>query len=203
MRCKCGYNSFDHNLVCPKCHRDLTATRRLLNLDLPAPGAVNFFQLAGQRMAAPLPFLAAGSEDLQPQADDAEPPPAAETLSTQPWPDPPAYGEISPDSPPRVFDVPAEEPMIEIEVADDFEIDQGPARPDFAPAAPLPAHQAAMNQIKSALTETGDLNPETYVLDGGRGRDAEPPAAAPGEGQGDDLAHLVRDVNLDELDGDL
>ena len=77
MRCKCGFNSFDHNLVCPKCQRDLTATRRLLNLDTPAPGRVNFFQIAGQRMVTP---------------------------------------------------------------------------------QPLPLHQATMNQIKSTLTETGDLN---------------------------------------------
>ena len=51
MRCKCGFNSFDHNLVCPKCHKDLTATHRLLNLEIPAPGGVDFFQIVGQKMA--------------------------------------------------------------------------------------------------------------------------------------------------------
>ena len=56
MRCQCGFNSFDHNLVCPKCHRDLTAVRRLLNLDIPAPGGVNFFQIAAQRMVTPWPL---------------------------------------------------------------------------------------------------------------------------------------------------
>ena len=55
MRCKCGFNSFDHNLVCPKCHKDLTASHRLLNLEIPAPGGVNFFQIVGQRAATPPP----------------------------------------------------------------------------------------------------------------------------------------------------
>ncbi|MDR3038145.1 MAG: hypothetical protein LBV21_02470, partial [Candidatus Adiutrix sp.] len=64
MRCKCGYNSFDHNLVCPKCRKDLTATRRLLNLEIPAPGQVDFFRIAGQRMATPQPFpQVAGAAD--------------------------------------------------------------------------------------------------------------------------------------------
>jgi|GEM_PF-2199405 len=58
MRCpKCGYNSFDHNLLCPKCRKDLTATRRLLNLTVPVPGATDFFNTAGQRTAFPEPFL--------------------------------------------------------------------------------------------------------------------------------------------------
>ncbi len=58
MRCpKCGLNSFDHNLVCPKCRKDLTATRRLLNLTMPSPGDTDFFTLAGQRVAVPQPFL--------------------------------------------------------------------------------------------------------------------------------------------------
>lgn len=58
MRCpKCGYTSFDHNLLCPKCRKDLTATRRLLNLTVPAPGAVDFFNTAGQRGAFPEPLL--------------------------------------------------------------------------------------------------------------------------------------------------
>lgn len=52
MRCpKCGYNSFDHNLLCPKCRKDLTATRRLLNLTVPVPGPINFFLPAGQAVA--------------------------------------------------------------------------------------------------------------------------------------------------------
>ena len=33
MRCpKCGYSSFDHNDNCPKCGKDITAQRTLLNL---------------------------------------------------------------------------------------------------------------------------------------------------------------------------
>jgi len=136
MRCQCGFNSFDHNLVCPKCHKDLTAMRRLLNLDIPAPGVIDFFQLAGQRTSMPLqtPFAATMAPVEAAQAG---------------------------------------EPLVEIEAADVFEADQpwagslAPAEAAFANT--LPAHQAAMDQIKSTLTETGDLDPE---------------AAVPGEGDG-------------------
>jgi hypothetical protein len=114
MLCKCGFNSFDHNLVCPKCRRDLTAARRLLNLDFPAPGVVNFFQIAGQRMAVP------------------------------------------------------------------------------QPVKPLPPHQAAMDQIKSTLAETGDLSPESSAP-------ALHQAGAPGEG--DDFSSLAGELNVDELEG--
>ncbi|MDR2935133.1 MAG: hypothetical protein LBV70_04545, partial [Candidatus Adiutrix sp.] len=162
MRCKCGFNSFDHHLVCPKCHRDLTARRRLLNLDLPAPGTVNFFQLAGQRMAVPQPLLgaAAGSEDfgedLQPAEDIRpialganQPTSAGETASPQPWPGLSAYGaaagEITP-SPPRAFAVPAGEPPAGTEAADDFEVVQPVSWPwpeaAFTPVTPPPPHHA-------------------------------------------------------------
>lgn len=43
MRCKCGYNSFDYNLTCPKCHRDLSALRTVLNLSAPNATGHNFF----------------------------------------------------------------------------------------------------------------------------------------------------------------
>ena len=58
MRCpKCGYNSFDHNHTCPKCRKDLGAARRLLNLNIPVNGAVDFFQAVGQRQYAPQAFI--------------------------------------------------------------------------------------------------------------------------------------------------
>ena len=58
MRCpKCGYNSFDHNLNCPKCRKDLTAIRRILNLNIPAPGHVNFFQISSERSVFSEPVL--------------------------------------------------------------------------------------------------------------------------------------------------
>jgi hypothetical protein len=62
MRCpKCGYNSFDHYLTCPKCRNDLAAVRRTLNLTAPTPGSVNFFRAAGQRLTFPEPILEADS----------------------------------------------------------------------------------------------------------------------------------------------
>ena len=71
MRCpKCGFNSFDHNLLCPKCRKDLTATRRLLNLTMPIPGATDFFTLAGQRVAVAQPFLGAQGYDDGAQSMD-------------------------------------------------------------------------------------------------------------------------------------
>jgi hypothetical protein len=34
---KCGYISFDFNMVCPSCNKDLTATRRKLGIDYDPP----------------------------------------------------------------------------------------------------------------------------------------------------------------------
>jgi hypothetical protein len=44
---KCGYNSFDSNTVCPKCHKDLSNVKRELQLNMPNPQAVNFFNILG------------------------------------------------------------------------------------------------------------------------------------------------------------
>ncbi|MDR2945319.1 MAG: hypothetical protein LBV79_01025, partial [Candidatus Adiutrix sp.] len=61
MRCpKCGYNSFDHSLKCPKCRKDLVAIRRILNLTIPSPGQVNFFQISSQRAVFAEPVLGGG-----------------------------------------------------------------------------------------------------------------------------------------------
>ena len=293
MRCsKCGFNSFDHNLVCPKCKKDLTATRRLLNLDVPAPGKVDFFQIASHRMATPQPFLGAAVgmeggdiqplEDIgpvayavnqektvhpppEPQAFEAvleeispapvqaapkpvpapaptpamAPPPAAPepapVMAPPPAPTPvmapppvPTPAMAAPEPTPAMapapaapepappIAAPADEAMIEIEVTDDFEIDQPGTRvrPEatFAPFNPLPAHQAAMEQIKSTLTETGDLSPVSEAppvseakeaLDGAPGIQEAARPDVSSEGGSDDLASLVDKLNLDDLEGDL
>lgn len=57
MRCKCGYNSFDHNRACPKCRKDVSAIRRQLNLTMPEPGPTDFFTTASQRSVYPEPLL--------------------------------------------------------------------------------------------------------------------------------------------------
>ncbi|MDR0550325.1 MAG: hypothetical protein LBI10_13100 [Deltaproteobacteria bacterium] len=44
---KCGYNSFEYNDSCPKCHHDLKPTRRSLSLTTPKPGVVDFFSFLG------------------------------------------------------------------------------------------------------------------------------------------------------------
>ncbi|MGL4208122.1 MAG: hypothetical protein ACRCTY_01910 [Candidatus Adiutrix sp.] len=65
MRCpKCGYNSFDYNLACPKCRRDLAAPRKLLSLNVPIPAPVDFFLLAANRAISPAPFI---ETDLRPE----------------------------------------------------------------------------------------------------------------------------------------
>ena len=236
MRCpKCGYNSFDHNLTCPKCRKDLTVTRRLLNLTVPAPGPVNFFQTAGQRMVEPVPVLAAEEiyDDLQPaeelQFDDiapAEITPLAdgdELLPIEPDDDeeiiPIEADDIIEDiAPDEALDelVPDDDDIVPDEELDELEPDDDDIAPDeeqddlmpddddivpddLQPAAetlpiidlepepdqaeeeieieieeleemeaeeedpaaaftPPPGHQAAMDQIKTTLTETGDLN---------------------------------------------
>jgi hypothetical protein len=66
-----------------------------------------------------------------------------------------------------------------------------------------------MDQIKSALTETGDLNPkaEPYVPWGWDETTTAPASnqagGAPEEGGGDDLSSLVGGLNLDELEDKL
>ena len=222
MRCQCGFNSFDHHLVCPKCRKDLTATRRLLNLDLPAPGLVNFFQAAGQVMAPPFPGAAGGSEDF---GEDLQPleeiwpinhganqsPPLEKISPTRPGPGLTAFEavleEIIP-APSQALADPVEEP--ENEIIDDFEIDRvgNRPRPEVAltSAKPVLHHHAFMDQIKSALTETGDLNPEKeYPGPGGRDGTsrASNQAGASGGDEGDDLSSLLGDLNLDELDREL
>ena len=44
MRCpKCGYNSFEHNLSCPKCRKNLILVRQALSWGQSIPGNINFF----------------------------------------------------------------------------------------------------------------------------------------------------------------
>jgi len=211
MRCQCGFNSFDHHLVCPKCRKDLAATRRLLNLDGPAPGKVNFFQIAKM----PRTFLGAAVggedfEDLQP-LEDIRPinyganqsPPMERAIPAQAWSSFAASGAagITP-APFQAFNGPADEPAPEIEMTDDFEVDRSGSRPHagLAPANPVPPHRAFMDQIKTVLTETGDL-PETGPSVPGAGIPASNQAGALSED--DDLASLLADLDLDELERDL
>ena len=220
MRCQCGFNSFDHHLVCPKCHKDLAVTRRLLNLDLPPPGRVNFFQPAGQGTAQPFPDSVGEGEDFEDllPVEEIRPvnygqsPPLETALSARTFSRIMANGapEIAP-APPRAFADPPDEPMVELEMPDDFELDPavnwpGPAA-GLTPAGPAPHHRKVMDQIKTALTETGDLNPEKGLsAPGGGGTFAAwgaNRAGASGEEEIDDLSSLLGDLNLDELDRDL
>ena len=229
MRCKCGFNSFDHHLACPKCHRDLTPTRRLLNLDIPAPGRVFFFQTAGQGMSVPPPFLGAAvggddfGEDIRP-VEDIRPitfeanrfPPLKMTSLARPFLESTAFEavleEITP-APALAFADPAEKPMLENEIADDFEVDLPVSRPRteavFSPENPVPHRRhAVMDQIKSVLTETGDLNPKREPS-AGEGRDGTSVARASrqtgssDEEGDDDLSSLVGDLNLEGLEHEL
>ncbi len=45
MKCpKCGYTSFDYNAACPKCSKDLTASRELLNIPAFVPQAKSYLE---------------------------------------------------------------------------------------------------------------------------------------------------------------
>ncbi|UQZ89038.1 hypothetical protein C4J81_07435 [Deltaproteobacteria bacterium Smac51] len=122
MRCpKCGFNSFDHNLTCPKCHKDLTATRRLLNLSIPSPGGINFFRTASERAVYPEPVLEAELELMPEPADLLEAEVSPETIAL-------AEAEITPEPvdlmkpEPDLQPLPVAEPIQEVEIdADDIE----------------------------------------------------------------------------------
>ena len=241
MRCpKCGYNSFDHNLTCPKCRKDLTAIRRILNLNIPVPGNVNFFHISSERAVFAEPILGgndpaygpasmdmglsgapqgfessfmptaaasmaapvmAGLAELTPTADDdfdditpvdssddiddIAPVDFSDGLSQQaaPAPDLADYIAAAPARPAAAMMASAvpvgDDEEIEIEI-DPEENQPMPASTTFMasptpvaqppqanPAASIQA-QAAMDQIKSALSQTGDLGqaaPEVYTPD--------------------------------------
>jgi hypothetical protein len=42
---KCSFNSFDSNITCPHCKKDLTSIKRQLFLTEPTPGQINFFEI--------------------------------------------------------------------------------------------------------------------------------------------------------------
>lgn len=64
MQCpKCGYNSFDHNDSCPRCHRDLTSVRQELGLLAVAPQPAPFLAaLIGEAAAEGGEFTFQGQE---------------------------------------------------------------------------------------------------------------------------------------------
>jgi hypothetical protein len=70
MQCpKCGYNSFDHNESCPRCHRDLTSVRQELGLLAVAPQPAPFLAaLIGEAAAEGGEFTFQGQETGHPGA---------------------------------------------------------------------------------------------------------------------------------------
>ncbi len=247
MRCpKCGFNSFDHNLFCPKCHKDLNAARRLLNLSLPAPGSLDFFAAAVPESPAeifPVPPPAEPEPDIietltpvdeietiEPADDDDDISPEDELEEILPDE---AQGEedIAPLEPgdfaahlARAEAAPESEAPIEIELDEDDveEVQAEPMTDDFE--ATHPAAKAAMRQIKSALTATGDLAEEpapelepikpdgaeaanVVILDDDDEFLEAAPLSQPAaddeledDSDLDSLSDLVEDLNLDDID---
>jgi hypothetical protein len=67
MKCeKCGYISFDFNLVCPSCNKDLSAVRKKLGMDFDQPEADfdEFFTGSSSSYKAP-----AGGASQAPEAE--------------------------------------------------------------------------------------------------------------------------------------
>lgn len=72
MRCqKCGYNSFEHNQVCPKCQKSLSVLRTALQITVPEPNHFNFFQAANQNFGSDLEEDNFGADDYQTQNDNS------------------------------------------------------------------------------------------------------------------------------------
>ncbi len=227
MRCpKCGYNSFDHYLTCPKCRKDLAAVRRMLNLTVPPPGAVNFFRTAGQRLTFPEPILGAdslgasiappltfgGPASIIPAGDLAEEdfllpiPEPMPTLSVQNFSAFEAPADLVPiealepieDLEPFEGLAPIEElgPVVEITP---FE-DQPPLTPP-APPAP-PAEASPFGDVEMLDLSLEDFDPPQPISAPPAAPAQRPtPAAAPKTD--DELTVLVEEVNLDDLDGKL
>lgn len=185
MRCpKCGYNSFDHNLTCPKCRKDLSAVRRLLNLTVPAPGLVDFFQYAGQRQSYPQPFIETGDMmgELEPAMDIRAIGPAAPygrgyepDITSLPGQENEPLEEIYPDMTPELEEItpmslepqPPAGPYAGSDEEIEIEIDDLTEDIDQSTAVPGGPQQMAMAQITTALTETGDLSqPSSSAVQG-------------------------------------
>jgi hypothetical protein len=69
MKCeKCGYVSFDFNLICPSCNKDLSAVRKKLgmNYDQPEVEFDEFFTGSSSSYKAP---AAAGAGSQSPEAE--------------------------------------------------------------------------------------------------------------------------------------
>ncbi|HMK33982.1 MAG TPA: hypothetical protein VK463_02870 [Desulfomonilaceae bacterium] len=72
MKCdKCGYMSFDYNLVCPVCNKDLTLVRRKLGVfyEQPEVGFDEFFTGAS---ASYKPAASAPQEEAELDLDSGE-----------------------------------------------------------------------------------------------------------------------------------
>lgn len=226
MRCpKCGYNSFDHYLTCPKCRKDLAAVRRMLNLTVPAPGSVNFFRAASQRLTFPEPILEAdslGASIAPPLAFGAAAMviPAEELIEDEPVF---SVGESVPKPPLEdfaAFEAPADlEPIEDLEPLEDIapihalSPVEGPS--PFEDISPLgdppplesPAPQTdptpigEMEVLELTLDDLGELEPLPEAVAALEPEKRPAPEKAPQTD--DDFSALVENVNLDDLDGKL
>ncbi|MDR1922094.1 MAG: hypothetical protein LBS31_10210 [Candidatus Adiutrix sp.] len=163
MRCpKCGYNSFDHNLTCPKCRRDLTAARKILNLNIPTPRQTDFFALAAARIPSPEPFIghAYGGDGL---AEEIMPePPLEEIMPIETA----AEGFFPPgSSPAAVYSGAAQPQQPYAGAAQPQQPYAGAAQPQqpYAGAAQHQQPYAGAAQPYQAQPETGTFYPEQIL----------------------------------------
>lgn len=220
MRCpKCGYNSFDHNLVCPKCRKDLTTARNLLGIAVPAPGGIDFFRAAEDRAvfaepeeAVPVEVFPAVAPPLMEgavfPADDIAPVDEIEEIEPEEYleedeediapveeaDDDEDDEDISPmPSPEGNF---AQE-LAQAQAADDeieIELDDDETGVEAGPLPVSGDFAAAMTQIKNTLVATGDLEVQDV-------EDVEAVEIEPGPEEGPEAVVLDDDeADDDEID---
>jgi hypothetical protein len=84
MQCpKCGYNSFDYNDSCPRCHRDLTSVRQELGLLAVRPQPAPFLKTLIGAAAEGGEFTFQGKETERPGADETAAEEAKEALEVE------------------------------------------------------------------------------------------------------------------------
>jgi len=138
MQCpKCGYNSFDYNDSCPRCHRDLTSVRQELGLLAVRPQPAPFLKTLIGAAAEGGEFTFQGQEAERLEADETAAEEAKEALEVE------AETSIEAEAEPAVetevegiaFEMPAPEARPTLRVA------KAPAKVEEGPSLELVAEE--------------------------------------------------------------
>jgi hypothetical protein len=186
MKCpKCGYVSFDHHQVCPKCSKDVLAEQRRLNLPDYKPDPP-FFLRALTSESGP-----ASDISVSPQEPGATIEFDRAPQSTIPDDALSAATEISaPGAGPAISSVPVKAPVDELELdLDELSLDldegSGPAEPGPFQSEPQAAEEDGIS------FDAGDLNAKEEKPSNGR-------SAASDQGKLDETLALEGMLDLEE-----